>query len=141
MNTYSRYILLFVIKVNKVNFTVTKISNLETDPNTFLSTTRTSNYSEKVGRRYQVKQDYKNAQIKGTSITLNDLIYEPNQDGHRLFMRNNLWNYDSYLRGKLYYRLLDIEEGRKSWYYNNGKYLNNIFLFTGPCFTPDTLNK
>jgi hypothetical protein len=56
-------------------------------------------------------------------------------------MRNNLWNYDSNLRGKLYYRLLDIEEGRKSWYYNNGKYLNNIFLFTGPCFTPDTLNK
>ena len=141
MNDYSRYVLLFVIKVNKVNFTVTKISNLETDPNTFLSTTRTSNYGEKVGRRYQVKQDYKNTQIKGTSITLNDLIYEPNQDGHRLFMRNNLWNYDSNLRGKLYYRLLDIEEGRKSWDYNNGKYLNNIFLFTGPCFTPDTLNK
>ena len=35
MNDYSRYVLLFVIKVNKVNFTVTKISNLETDPNTF----------------------------------------------------------------------------------------------------------
>jgi hypothetical protein len=52
MTNYSRYVLLFVIKVKQVNFTVTKISNLETDPNTFLSTTRTSNYFEKVGRKY-----------------------------------------------------------------------------------------
>jgi hypothetical protein len=52
MNAYSRYVLLFVIKVKQINFTVTKISNLETDPNTFLSTTRTSNYFEKVERRY-----------------------------------------------------------------------------------------
>ena len=137
----SYVILLVKFDIKKVNFTVTKTSKLETDPNTFISTTRTTGYWEKVNRIYKVKDKYQNAQIKGTSITLNDLIYEPNQDGHRLFMRNNLWNYDSNLRGKLYYRLLDIEEGRKSWYYNNGKYLNNIFLFTGPCFTPDTLNK
>ena len=137
----SYVILLVKFDIKKVNFTVTKTSKLETDPNTFISTTRTTGYWEKVNHIYKVKDKYQNAQIKGTSITLNDLIYEPNQDGHRLFMRNNLWNYDSNLRGKLYYRLLDIEEGRKSWYYNNGKYLNNIFLFTGPCFTPDTLNK
>ena len=137
----SYVILLVKFDIKKVNFTVTKTSKLETDPNTFISTTRTTGYWEKINHKYTVKEKYKNAQIKGTSITLNDLIYEPNQDGHRLFMRNNLWNYDSNLRGKLYYRLLDIEEGRKSWYYNTGKYLNNIFLFTGPCFTPDTLNK
>ena len=136
---YSKYILLFVIKVNKVNFTVTKTSNLETDPNTFLSTARTSNYSEKVGNRYQVKQEYKNAQLKGSSITLNDLVYEPNIDGHRLFMRNNLYTYKNNLRGKIYYRFLNNGVAHKSWWYNNTKYLNNIYLYTGPCYTSDDL--
>lgn len=138
----SHVLLLVKFKINNIKFTVVKTSKLETDPNTFISTTRTTGYWEKVNRMYKVKEKYKNTQIKGTSITLNDLIYEPNQDGHRLFMRNNLWNYDSSLRGKLYYRGLDIHDGptRATWHYET-KYYNNIFLFTGPCFTPDTLNK
>ena len=55
-------------------------------------------------------------------------------------MRNNLWNYDSTLRGKLYYRFWNEGSYDGSWHYES-KYYNNIFLFTGPCFTPDTLNK
>lgn len=136
----SYVILLVKFNIKKINFTVTKTSKLETDPNTFISTTRTTGYWEKINHKYTVKEKYKNAQIKGTSITLNDLIYEPNQDGHRLFMRNNLWNYDSTLRGKLYYRFWNKGSYDGSWHYES-KYYNNIFLFTGPCFTPDTLNK
>ena len=134
--------MLFDIKIKKINFTIEQISKLESSTDQFIKTTRTTKYSQTVSNEYQIMYDYKNARLKGTSITLNDLIYEPNQDGHRLFMRNNLWNYDSDLRGKLYYRGLDIHDDptRLTWHYKT-KYYNNIFLFTGPCFTPDTLNK
>lgn len=134
--------MLFDIKIKKINFTVEQISKLESSTDQFIKTTRTIKYSKTESNKYQIIDDYKNARLRGSSITLNDLIYEPNQDGHRLFMRNNLWNYDSNLRGKLYYRGLDIHDSttRATWHYKT-KYYNNIFLFTGPCFTPDTLNK
>jgi hypothetical protein len=86
-------------------------------------------------------KDYKLARIRGSSITLNDLVYEPNKEGHRLFMRNNLHVYDSKYRGKLYYRFLNggNDKSHSSWNYNDTKYLNNLFLYTGPCYTSSNL--
>jgi hypothetical protein len=87
--------------------------------------------------------------LRGSSILINDLIYEPNPDGHRLFMKNNLCVYNPLYRGKIYYRYLQtIQNGsgesdntyHESWEYNKTKYLNNLFIFTGPCFTSDNLN-
>jgi hypothetical protein len=67
-------------------------------------------------------------------------VYEPNKDGHRLFMRNNACKYDPYLRNKIYYRFFNEGNWHNSWHYNNTKYLNNLFLYTGPCYTSDNLN-
>lgn len=133
--------LLMLLKITKVNYTVTKTSKLETEPNAFVHTTRTTGYFTRDSQKYVVKQDYNDTRIKGTSITLNDLIYEPSQDGHRLFMRNNLWSYTPNPRGKIYYRISNFETTEKEATWDSStKYYNNIFLFTGPCFTPDTLN-
>jgi hypothetical protein len=84
-------------------------------------------------------KDYKLARIRGSSITLNDLVYEPNKEGHRLFVRNNLYKYDPSLRSKIYYRFLNEGSWHSSWNYNDTKYLNNLFLYTGPCYTSSNL--
>lgn len=125
--------------IEKIDFTITQTSKLENDPVQFISTMKYNNYWEFKDSKYQVKDNYKKTRLRGSSITLNDLVYEPNKDGHRLFIRNNCYVYNPYLRGKFYYRLLDPVEGRKTWHYNS-KYLNNIFFFTGPCYTNDNLN-
>ena len=86
--------------------------------------------------------DYENSALAGSSITINDLQYEPNEDGHRLFMRNGLFTFDSNLSFKLYYRILDEEEANNTddWRYGETHYLNNLFFFTGPCFIKDDWN-
>lgn len=132
-------IVLIRVNISKVNFTVTKTSKLETDPETFIHTTKTIGYSGIIDSKYTVNSDYKNSCIKGTSITINDLLYEPSVDGHRLFMRNNLCVYNPYLRGKIYYRFYNDGRIHSSWKYGDTKYLNNLYIFTGPCFTPETL--
>ena len=134
------YVIVFIkLTINKINFTVTKTSKLESDPETFIHTTKTIGYSNKVDNKYVVNSTYQDSQIRGTSITINDLLYEPNVDGHRLFIKNNLCVYNPNLRSKLYYRFLNEGKWHDSWKYNNTKYYNNLFLFTGPCFTPDRL--
>ena len=141
-NNYSGndVILLFKFQIKEIDFTVIQTSKLESDPSQFIKTTKTTSYWEFSENKYKVKYDYKNSCLRGSSITINDLVYEPNKDGHRLFMRNNCCVYNKNLRGKLYYRLLDIEEGRHQWYYNETKNLNTLFLYTGPCYTSDNLN-
>ena len=131
--------MLFDIKIKKINFTVEQISKLESSTDQFIKTTRTIKYSKTEGNKYQIIDDYKNARLRGSSITLNDLLYEPNKEGHRLFIRNNLCRYDSFLRSKIYYRFLNEGNWHSSWHYNNTKYLNNLFLYTGPCYTLSNL--
>ena len=132
--------MLFDIKIKKINFTVEQISKLESSTDQFIKTTRTNTYSAIVNSEYKVIDPYKQSRLRGSSITLNDLVYEPNKDGHRLFVRNNLCKYDATLRGKIYYRALNTNQSN-TWYYNNTKYLNNLFLYTGPCYTLSNLNK
>jgi hypothetical protein len=47
-------------------------------------------------------------------------------------MKNNLFIYDAYLRGKIYYRQLPLGWDDR---YDVSKYKNNIFMATGPSFT------
>lgn len=125
-------------KITKVNFVINQITKLDKISESFVSIPRTAKYSEiNQSNKYRVLDMYKNAQLKESSITLNDLVYEPNVDGHRLFMRNNLYTYKNSLRGKIYYRFLNSGVAHKSWWYDNTKYLNNIYLYTGPCYTSD----
>ena len=137
---------LIELKIRSITLTVTQTSKLETTPECFINTTRTNKYS-KFGSKiegdtstnhYIVLSDYNNTRLRGSSLTINDLIYEPNKDGHRLFIRNNLCVHKNYLRGKLYYRALDYDND-DNWYYDETKYLNTLFFFTGPCYTTDNL--
>lgn len=99
--------------------------------------------------KYQIKACYKNTLIAQTSITLNDLQYIPNPTGHRLYIKPNLVRYDTSLNNKVYYRYLDMStvdgnyifgtEKDGDCVYETTKDKNCLCLFTGPCFTPNTL--
>jgi hypothetical protein len=53
---------------------------------------------------YKYSVYYDDKVLIGTSITLNDLYYEPNINGHRLFANPKYTKYRTYPRGKVYYR-------------------------------------
>lgn len=66
-----------------------------------------------------------NVSLRYTTITLNDLTYEPNLTGHRLYLKkSNLWSSSA----KLYYRELDSDSKDK------GKDYNSLVLYVGPSF-------
>lgn len=135
---YQYIILLMSFKFNKLAFTITQKSKLENIKENFVKVVKTKKYTDdSIPYKYKVDGKYNKARIRGTSITLNDLEYQSNKDGHRLFVKNSLHDYDSYLRNKIYYRNI---EDIYDCHYGNTQYLNNIFLYTGPCFTSDNLN-
>ena len=80
---------------------------------------------------YVIKENYKDRTLVGTSITLNDLVYEPSISGHRLFMKkSNYWlGCFGDLAGDIYYRGIDEEEIS-----DETKNLNKLSFYTGPCF-------
>ena len=138
------YIELYEFTLDSINFDITRRAKLATSSESILKTSMTTKYYETVDHKYRVLDTYEDARIRGTSLTLNDLMYEPNVDGHRLFIRNNIYKYDSTYRGKLYYRSLDVNDAevRASWdarrtVANRNK--NSLYLFTGPCFITDNL--
>ena len=137
-----KYIELYELTIDDIIYNIARNTKLAESPDAIMKAHITNKYSETVDHVYTVIDDYKDARIKGTSITINDLVYEPTLDGHRLFMKNNLCKYDSTYRGKLYYRVLTEEDDSEpnSWNYNKTKNLNCLFLYTGPCFTTDNLN-
>lgn len=78
-------------------------------------------YSEKQGR---------NIALVGTSITLNDLIYEPNISGHRLYMRKTSYWLGCYApAGDVYYRRKDQPDS-----HSGTEDLNKLSFYTGPSF-------
>ena len=146
-----------LVQLDVSNYTIAydgSISIRESEINTsgnsdVINCKTTYNYSRISNHQYVV--DYSNTCFRGTSITINDLLYEPNED-HKLYMRNGLVQYDSYLRNKLYYRTLSTDTSAEggsanygavahhtSWHYNNTKNKNTLFLYTGPCFVPSNL--
>lgn len=133
---------LYYLQIQDITIDITQVSSLEKDPLSFIPVTRTENYWTLKDHKYVINDDYKEARLRGSSITLNDLIYEPNPNGHRLFIRDGLYSYDNYLRGKLYYRLGNFKEALEAWDIKRDsprKYQNVLFFYTGPCFTLDNL--
>ena len=140
-----------------------------------ISTNRTKNYykfingkyslgfNEAVSRElegYYYTTDYFGTALRGTSLTINDLYYDP-KSNHRLFIKNlesEQCRYDTpsqnnvTLRNIIYYRELPSEYNNINMSDANKKILetwgsddlyqhkNHLYLFTGPCFTPETLN-
>ena len=60
------------------------MSNAESS---IIHTGYTSKYFERSDKKYSVIKDFNKARIRGSSITLNDLIYEGVKDKHRLFIK------------------------------------------------------
>lgn len=89
------------------------------------------------------KQEKRNIRIKGTSLTLNDLYYDPESTNHWLFIKDlgELCRhmYDDPLRDIIYYRSLS-ESDQNTWKAIDAfQHKNHLYLFTGPCFTENNL--
>lgn len=112
----------------------------------------TNNYSDVQNHRYILtSRDYNQARLRGTSIVINDLYFDPLSTGHRLYMRSDRYMYDNdALRAKIYYRSLNSKE---TWSFHERdddgvkrsskdyRTYNNLSLHTGPCATVDNLYK
>lgn len=136
---------LYEIGINKITCTVTRRINIASNPNTVVSVQKTNDYSTISEYKYSVYSAYQDAQFRGTSLTINDLYYDSGLS-HRLFVRSGLTKPITfsdgasdtyYLRNELFYR------GNQASDFNTystdfGDY-NRLFLYTGPCFTPDRM--
>lgn len=101
----------------------------------------TTDYADIVNNQYVIDSKYKNACFRGTSMTINDLIYEPVVEGHRLYVKPINLQFCSKYYPVLYYRTLDIDKTNTdtSWAYLDTKYKNCLFLYTGPSFDASNL--
>ena len=118
-------------------------------PSTVVASSITYEYASKNSNThiYELKSTYNNTRIRGTSLTLNDLLYVPSKDGHRLFVKNNIAEYDGHLRNILWYGPLDKPQSNsgKDWSttwnntWNDKLDCNRLYLYTGPSFIPDKL--
>lgn len=139
-NPYQDDIELIEITFDSISYELTRKMDLKDLSTGVIKTAQTSKYSSISGYTYTVDDKYKNACFKGTSLNINDLIYEPNVEGHRLFVKNNLCAYNDTYRGKIYYRFYTEGNKHDSWRYDSDyKYRNVLFLQTGPCFDPNNL--
>ena len=137
---------LYKFTIEKIKYSFSKIESYEKNPNSVILTNTTQKYSTIDNYRYTVLSQYKDAQFKGSSLTINDLEYSPSPDSHRLFVKN-IATYNPYLRNKLYYRtyITDDKDYTLEDYkdlgvtYTLSQDLNTLFLHTGPCFTTENL--
>lgn len=93
---------------------------------------------------------YNSQCFRGTTLTINDLVYQPN-DEHRLYIRNGCYQYNSKYRSKLFYGtstvyLVDYKAGK--WYnfgntsgdWSMGDVEKNVmYIANGPGFNPNTV--
>lgn len=148
----NNYFALYYFKIKQINYKLTRINKLEVDPNDIIINNKTTDYSSFKNQFYAVNPKYNQTRLRGTSITLNDLVYEPSISGHRLFMRNNCAMYNTDYRCKLYYRYLNNQTWTEtktgdldynidpSWKYSDTKNLNTLFIMNGPSFTENNLD-
>ena len=126
---------LYKITLDTINIQITRATLLSQIDDTIVNCDVTKDYF-KISKpesntnfyQYDIVQKYLQASIRGSSITLNDLIYEPNQEDHRLFIKgNNCKSTNSWIR----YRDKDQPS-------NDGE-LNQLQFYIGPCFTINNL--
>lgn len=126
-----------------------KKEEMSKTPSTVVASSITYEYASKNSNThiYELKSTYNNTRIRGTSLTLNDLLYVPSKDGHRLFVKNNIAEYDGHLRNILWYGPLNKPQSNsgKDWSttwnntWNDKLDCNRLYLYTGPSFIPDKL--
>lgn len=98
----------------------------EDDPNNVIHVIKTTDYGfYPKSNVYDVS--YNNVCLVGSLITLNDLVYYPEKDGHRLFMRNNCFSEVFDEKNKIYYRGNSTDSIK-----DTDK--NSLYICYGPCF-------
>ena len=127
----------------KVSANSNKVAELEKVPNTVVRCNPTNKYSKFSNYAYSINSTFKNVHVKGTTITLNDLWYVPNLEGHRLFIKDNAAKYDDHLRPILWYGPANANANNGWRDYNaawdDAPTKNRLYLYTGPCFVPNNL--
>jgi hypothetical protein len=130
---------LYKVTINKLDYTIDKkVSYTKVAENVIKSQKTTSYSSFNKSGEYVVDTKFNNARIRGTSLTINDLVYTGSANSHRLFVRGNCYDNDgSTYRNIIYYRDLDREAlNKKDWGITH-EHKNHLYLQTGPCFTSD----
>lgn len=131
---------LWRVDLQNIIYTLTQRSKIAYMKDNILHITPTKKYASITGHKYVVDDSYRKARLIGSSITLNDLAYEPNKEGHRLFMKKGITTHDPIYRGRLYYRKHQSSGVSDSWKWDTTKNLNTLFIYTGPCYTPNNLS-
>ena len=143
------YDTLYLIPLSAISFSLTRTTGIQNYDASVIPVNRTDHYSDTIDHKYTVFEKYQGARIRGTSITLNDLYYDPSEK-HRLYMRRHLYKYDTETyRGRLFYRSMTDKmswsgvtktktTGQQNSTTNYMNY-NSLYLHTGPCFTYDNL--
>lgn len=143
-NPYADDIELFEITFNSIDYNLTRKTDLKDMSSGVIKTAQTSNYSSfdrNKGYIYSINTSkYPKTFLRGTTLTINDLMYEPNVEGHRLFVKNGLCTYNNTGRAKVYYRNYNEGNHHSSWSHGDDyRYRNALYLYTGPCFDPNNL--
>lgn len=126
---------LYEIELKSINFNIKRKSSIENNPNTIIKVAKTKNYYNLKDHLYEVTSN-KRTRLVGTSLTLNDLIYDGTSPEHRLYVRDDCYNNDeSDYRNIIYYRSLDDTSEWGLTY----QHRNHLYLQTGPCFTTDNI--
>ena len=116
---------LFELNISALHFTIRRISYLQHVQGYILPTVSTSDYATTAYNTYEIKTAYEGSRFKYTTLTVNDLMYEPNVSGHRLYVKNNNIVNNPNPSNLIYYR---AKSGKWDSTYNV------LHLFTGPCF-------
>lgn len=94
--------------------------------------TPTNTYSNWNANVYTVNDEYLNRCLVNTSITLNDLEYDPSLDGHRLYVNSARYKYCDDPKNRIYYRKNNDGDTKPN--------VNCLYVYTGPCFMPYNYN-
>ena len=137
----------FTLKSIDLHIEYTNEMQQPSDESSIVNITPTTNYFNFNKNTYAINDSYASTTIRGTNVTINDLVYEPNPDGHRLYMRHNCFTYQNSPRAQLYYRTLTADTKpthgvgliNDSWKGDYSQY-NRLYINTGPCFIPDNLS-
>jgi hypothetical protein len=112
------------------------MSDIENSITDVVKTHKTKNYyTINSNKQYIIKEDYEDVCLFGTSITLNDLRYDPKLDGHRLYIRDDCASYEGDPRAVVYYRKFD-DWASVCVGTGGDEHKNHLYLHTGPCFVP-----
>ena len=116
---------LFELNISALHFTIRRTSYLQHIQGYILPTVSTFDYATIAYSEYEIKEKYKDSRFKYTTLTVNDLMYEPNISGHRLYVKSNNIVNNPNPSNLIYYR---VKSGKWESDYNV------LHLFTGPCF-------